>query len=235
MKRLSTIVFLTTIILGCANPKNENVAEQSKTENSEMLSNYSIVDEIKSETSSKAQLIEYAVYEDTVYTKEALENTVTQIYELNKNKNIFKTHEFANTLAVYLFTSKEAFKDKSNWIAMLIKRPNETTPYVTFNEFKINALGKSKDIKSKDEVELEKLTSYLEKKGLNLCTLADLLKKTELENIHKADAKYPDYGDRHMAMIDQLDAQSYRLIRKKYNLSEDMLSKVSVFAMSYCK
>jgi hypothetical protein len=62
-----------------------------------------------------------------------------------------------------------------------------------------------------------------------------MLKKMELDNIHKADAKYPDYGDKHMEMIDQLDAQSYKALRKKYNLNEDMLSKVSIFAMSYCK
>ena len=127
-------------------------------------------------------------------------------------------------------------KDKADWIAMLVKSPNDAEPRINFNNFKLTALANLKDnIKSKDEIVLEKLKSYLKIRRLDLCTLSDMLKKMELDNIHKADAKYPDYGDRHMAMIDQLDAQSYKQLMNKYNLSEDMLGKVSMFAMSYCK
>lgn len=68
-----------------------------------------------------------------------------------------------------------------------------------------------------------------------MCTLYDWMKKIELDNIHKADAKHPDYGDSHMAMIDRLNAQSYKDLKKKHNLNEDVLSKVAIFAMSYCK
>ncbi|SES06512.1 hypothetical protein [Pedobacter rhizosphaerae] len=197
---------------------------------------YEVINEQKLETNYKAQLIEYAIYKDTIYTKEALEDAVLEIYNLNSNKDVFETHDKATVLAVYLFTSKEAFKDKSNWIAMLIKGPNENEPRITYNDFKITALSNSaNNVKTKDEIELEKLKIYLQKRGLDLCILWEMLKKIELDNIHKADAKYPDYGDKHMAMIDQLDKQSYRNLRKKYQLSDDMLSKVSIFAMSYCK
>lgn len=197
---------------------------------------YEVINEQKLETSYKAQLTEYAIYKDTIYTKEALEDAVLEIYNLNSNKDVFETHDKATVLAVYLFTSKDAFEDKSNWIAMLIKGPNEKEPRITYNDFKITALSNSADnVKTKDEIELEKLKAYLQKRGLDLCILSNMLKKMELDNIHKADAKYPDYGDKHMAMIDQLDEQSYRNLRKKYKLSDDMLGKVSVFAMSYCK
>ncbi|CAH0185976.1 MULTISPECIES: hypothetical protein [unclassified Pedobacter] len=197
---------------------------------------YEVINEQKLETSYKAQLIEYAIYKDTIYTKEALEDAVLEIYNLNSIKDVFETHDKATVLAVYLFTSKEAFKDKSNWIAMLIKGPNENKPRITYNDFKITALNNSADnVKTKDEIEVEKLKAYLQKRGLDLCILWEMLKKIELDNIHKADAKYPDYGDKHMALIDQLDEQSYRNLRKKYKLSDDMLSKVSIFAMSYCK
>lgn len=197
---------------------------------------YEVINEEKYETSYKAQLTEYAFYKDSIYTKEALKNVVMGIYNLNKDKNVFKAHNKATVLGVYLFTSKEAIKDKADWIAMLVKSPNDTEPRVSFNDFKITALININDnVKSKDEIVLEKLKSYLKKRGLDLCTLSDMLKKMELDNIHKADAKYPDYGDKHMAMIDRLDAQSYSHLKKKYNLNEEMLSKVSIFAMSYCK
>ncbi len=197
---------------------------------------YEVLNETKYETGYKAQLVEYAFYKDTVYTKEALTNTVMEIYNLNRNKDVFENHDSPTVVGVYLFTSKEAIKDKADWIAMLSKSPNDTEPIVSFNQFKLTALANLSDnIKSEDEIQLEKLKSYLKKRGLDLCTLSDMLKKLELDNIHKADAKYPDYGEKHMAMIDRLDAQSYRLLKKKYNLNEDMLSKVSIFAMSYCK
>ncbi|RZK26819.1 MAG: hypothetical protein EOO43_01650 [Flavobacterium sp.] len=197
---------------------------------------YEVVNEKKYETSYKAQLTEYAFYKDSIYTEEVLTDVVMQIYNLNKDKNVFKAHDKATVVGVYLFTSKEAIKDKADWIAMLSKSPNDTEPIVSFNQFKLTALANLSDnIKSEDEIQLEKLKSYLKKRGLDLCTLSDILKKMELDNIHKADAKYPDYGEKHMAMIDRLDAQSYKQLKKKYNLNEDMLSKVSIFAMSYCK
>lgn len=219
------------ITLGCGNSQSEH-PKMSILQGS----NYIVVEEVKSETTNKAQLIEYAVYKDTMYTKEALESAVKEIYNLNRAKNVFKDHDSATVLAVYLFTSNGAIRDKSDWIAMLIKRPNEIELQVSFNDLKISALNNIRDnIKSNDEIELDKLQVYLQKRGLDLCSLAELLKKIELENIHKADAKYPDYGDKHMAMIDQLDAQSYRDLRKKYKLNKDMLDKVSIFAIAYCK
>ncbi|WP_316756171.1 hypothetical protein [Pedobacter aquatilis] len=197
---------------------------------------FEIISEVKSETIGKAQLIEYAFYKDTIYTKQALKDALMQIYNNNHDKDVFENHDKATVLAVYLFTSKEAFKDKSNWIAMLIKSPNDPEPNIGYNNFKVTALNNSSDtVKSQDEIELEKLKTYLNHRGLDLCTLSETLKKMELDNIHKADAKYPDFGYKHMAMIEQLDEQSYRNLRKKYRLSDDMLSKVSVFAMSYCK
>lgn len=197
---------------------------------------YEVINEEKYETSYKAQLTEYAFYKDSIFTEEALTNVVIGIYNLNKDKNVFKAHDKATVVGVYLFTSKEAIKDKGDWIAMLVKSPSDTEPRVSFNNFKLTALANLKDnIKSKDEIVLEKLKSYLKKRGLDLCALSDMLKKMELDNIHKADAKYPDYGEKHMAMIDRLDAQSYEKLMNKYNLNEAMLSKVSIFAMTYCK
>jgi len=158
------------------------------------------------------------------------------IYNRNREKNVFINHDRATVMGVYLFTSKEAYKDKADWIAMLIKGPMDAEPMVSYNRFKITALNNLADnVKSKDEIALEKLKRYLDKRGLDLCSLSDLLKKIELDNIHKADAEHPDFGPEHLAMVERLDNQSYRKLKRKYNLSEDKLTEVSVFAMSYCK
>ncbi|RZK43678.1 MAG: hypothetical protein EOO90_01935 [Pedobacter sp.] len=235
MKKL-IISALLLITIGCT---NSDVNENNNDQVSEVAvtpQNFKIIDEVKSETTGKAQLLEYAVYTDTIYTKAALEKIVMDIYNDNKDKHVFESHETATVIAVYLFTSIETYKDKADWIAMLIKSPSSDKPDISFNNYKITALNNLTDgVKSKDEIEYEKLTAYLEKRGLDLCKLSDLIKKAELDNIHKADAKHPDYGEEHMAMIDRLDAEFYLNLKRKHKISEEMLSKVWVFATSYCK
>ena len=236
-------VFLPVLLIftSCNNSKKQNEGDSvlSSAKNvttTAPRNNYEIVSEEKLEMSYKAQLIEYVLYKDTVYTEDALRNTILEIYNLNKGKDVFDTHDKPTVIAVYLFTSKEAMKDKAEWIAMLMKGPNNTEPSVSFNRFKVTALNDLKDnVKSQDEIELDKLNAYLIKRGLDLCTLADQLKKLELDNIHKADAEYPDFGREHMEMVERLDLKAYKSLRKKYNMNEDMLGKVSIFAMSYCK
>jgi hypothetical protein len=237
----SILLYVLGIIVGCTNPtKKVDETTGLPSNNIETSSNrshsYKVISEEKMETSYKAQLIEYVWYKDTVYTEDALRNTILEIYNNNKDKNVFDTHDSPTVIATYLFTSKEAMKDKSEWIAMMIKGPNDTEPNVSYNRFKVTALNDLKDnIKSKDEIELDKLNAYLNERGLELCSLADQLKKLELDNIHKADAKYPDFGEEHMAMTERLDAQGYKKLRIKYRLSEDVFVKVSIFAGSYCK
>lgn len=239
MKKLFIYVLLIFLCIGCT---NSNLQEESKeqikktVEQSQKKNNFEIIDEVKSETVGKAQLIEYAIYTDTIYTTAALESTLMDIYNEHKDKRVFENHETATVIAVYLFTSKQIYKDKAEWIAMLIKSPNSDQPNISFNNFKITALNNLSDnVKSKDEIELDKLKAYLKKRGLDLCQLSDLIKKTELDNIHRAKAKYPDYGNKHMAMIDRLDEEFYNNLKRKYKISKNMLSKVSIFAMSYCK
>jgi hypothetical protein len=200
------------------------------------VSSYEVVTEKVSETPSKAQIVQYIWYKGVDYTETALRATAMNVYNLKKDMGGFKMHDNPTVVALYLFTSKEAMEDKSEWIAMLMKGPSNTEPSISFNSFKVTALNNIEDnVRSTDEIDLDKLNAYLGRRGLNLCSLAKSLKKMELDNIHKADARYPDYGDKHMAMIDALDDQFYRSLRAKHNLSEEMLGKVSIFAMAYCK
>lgn len=235
------ILFTTLVTLSGCTDSSKQVDEDKATAvdaytDYKIDDRFEVISEEKKETSLKAQLLEYAWYKDTIYSKDALTKAILEIYNFNKDKDVFENYDAPSVMAVYLFTSKEAMKDKAEWIAMLSKGPGDLEPRVIFNEFKLTALNTTNDnVKSRDEIELDKLKSYFTKRGLEVCELADLLKKIELENIHKADAKYPDYGEEHMAMIHRLDAQSYRKLKAKYKLSDDMLSKVSVFGMAYCK
>ena len=197
---------------------------------------YEMIEEVMSETLGKAQLLEYAVYMDSVYTDDALKNTLMDIYSRNRNKDVFLSHDEATVIGVYLFTLKKAYEDKSNWIAMLIKGPSDSEPIVSCNSFKVRALSdQNNQVKSKDEIELEKINGYLGKRGLELCSFSAQLLKMEQNHINAADAAYPDFGPEHFAMVDRLDEQFYRALKRKYKLSDDMLTKVHVFAMSYCK
>lgn len=231
----AVIAFLSS----CAGTGNktasEVVPEQDKVGLDSPL-RFEMIDEIKSETPGKAQLLEYAVCTDSVYTEEALRDALMDIYSRNRNKDVFESHDRATVVGAYLFTSRKTYEDKSNWIAMLIKGPNDSEPYVSYNSFKVMALsGQNDQVKGKDEIELEKLNRYLGKRGLELCSFSAKLLKMEQDHIDAADAAYPDFGPEHLAMVDRLDEQAYRLLKKKYKLTDDRLTEVHVFAMSYCK
>lgn len=162
------ILFTALItITSCTSPSKPTTQETGQSTKSDISNigrsnlQYEVLNEEKSETIGKAQLIEYAIYKDTIYTKDALRNIVVEIYNLNKNKNVFEKHDSPTVVAVYLFTSEDAMKDKAEWIAMLVKGPNEPEPRVSFNDFKITALNNIIDnVKSENEIELEKLNSY---------------------------------------------------------------------------
>jgi hypothetical protein len=48
---------------------------------------------------------------------------------------VFEYHNVAMVLGVYMFTFKDAYEDKSDWIAMLIKVPGSEEPRISFNNF----------------------------------------------------------------------------------------------------
>ncbi|MFW0715013.1 hypothetical protein [Pedobacter sp. N23S346] len=233
------LVIILSFIYGCKESQPKNESSQEIVEHSTVKTepaHFEIINEVKSETSGKAQLLEYAVYTDSVYTEEALKNTVKDIYNSNCNKDVFLNHDRATVIGVYLFTSKETYQDKSNWIAMLMKGPGDSEPIISYNSYKVRALSEQNDkVKSKDEIELEKLNRYLSKRGLELCSFSAQLLKMEQDHIDRADAAYPDFGPEHLAMVDRLDEQAYRALKRKYKLSDNTLTEIHVFAMSYCK
>lgn len=81
--------------------------------------------------------------------------------------------------------------------------------------------------------------------------MKDVIPKIKNERIAKAGVLLISYGQTgaaliqfasqtdsftvQAAMIDQLDELSYHNLQKKYKLSDDMLDKVSSFAIPYCK
>lgn len=220
---------LTTILLSlltsCDNNSDSSVPK------------YEIVNEEKTETSNKAQLIEYVVYKDTVYTQALLEKVLLDVYDKNKDRNLFANHDSPTVFGAYLFTSKEiSEKNKSAWIAMLTKGPKDSEPRLLFNDLKIKSLqGLNDNIKSEDEVAYEKLTAYLEERNLELCSFHTQLQDMELDCIHKADAKYPDYGIKHNEYSQKLMEEEREKLAKQHNLADSIFTRVSVFAMSYCK
>ena len=199
--------------------------------------NYEIFNEEKTETSNKAQLLEYVVYKDTIYSEDLFKKVLLDVYDKNKDKNLFANHNAPAVFGVYLFTSKEvAEKDKSAWVAMLMKGPSDSEPRLSYNDFKIKSLqGLNDNIKSGDEIAYEKLIKYLDERNLELCSFNTQLINLESDCIHKADAKYPDYGLKHSDYSDKLIDEERKKMSKKYNLEDSIFIYVSVFAMNYCK
>lgn len=203
----------------------------------EKLLPYKIQNKEKSEMGSKAQLKIYAYLTTEPTTKEELENTINKIYIENKNESGYKNFISPTVMAIYLFTSENKIKEMPDqWIAMLSKGPNDIQPHISIDDLKLKSQsGLTDNNKSEDEIEMERLTKYLKQRGLELCTFYKRLGDMELDCIHKADKKYPDFGIKHSDYSEKLMEEERMKLKRKYNLSDDTFISVSVFGGSYCK
>ncbi|WP_310556720.1 hypothetical protein [Flavobacterium sp.] len=197
---------------------------------------YEVLKEEKKETSGKALLIEYVVYNDTVYKEETLKNIVLEVYEKNKNKDLFDNFDAPTVVNVYLFTSVEAANDKSEWICMLSKSLTSTEPTISFNNLKMNSLsGLNDNIKDESEIAYENLKKYLNDRNLDLCSFYKELGRMELESIHTADAKYPDFGAKHTEYVESIRKAEREKLIQKYNLNDSIFGQVTTYGIAYCK
>lgn len=57
----------------------------------------------------------------------------------------------------------------------------------------------------------------------------------ELECIRKADKKYPDFGEKHLAYSEKLIEDEQKKLILKHSLADSIFLQVSVFGFSYCK
>lgn len=201
------------------------------------LLKYSVFNKVKSETRNKAQVLLYAYLEQEPTTESELENTLIDLYEQNKNEDGYNNFDRPTVVGAYLFTSKKlGQQDKAAWIGMLMKGPNDAQPRISIDKLKLKGQRGLKDNEtSEDEVVLANLNKTLAKRGLELCSFSKQLSDIELECIHKADRRYPDYGMDHMAYVDKLTEAEMVKIQKRHRLSDDIFTKVSVFAGVYCK
>lgn len=200
--------------------------------------NYRIVKEEKHETSQKALLLEYVVYEDSNYTQNVLKKVLTDVYDNNKNKDLFENYDAPTVFVTYLYTSPEIFmSNKGEWICMLTKGPLDNEPEFSFNDLKLNSIqGLNDNEKSNAEIALDNLNEYLEERGLELCSFYKKLGDLELECIHKADAKYPNFDFPEHAMYSDKCMKEERLkLSAKYDIADTIYVRVAIFGMSYCK
>lgn len=207
------------------------------TNSNNSLPKYEVLKEEKFESSSKAQIQTFAVYNDTMYTKELLKKVMEDIYNKTKNKNIFENHNAPTVVGAYVYTSKEmAENDKGAWIAMFTKGPNDKEPNYLYMDIKINSLqGLSDTLISANETNLNSLNSYLKERNLDLCVLYKQLSDLELECIQKAEEKVPDFGKKHLEYSDKLMEEGRQKLMLNYNLADSIFNEVVVYGISYCK
>jgi hypothetical protein len=198
---------------------------------------FKILNKEKYETGNKAQLKIYAYLLNKPGTKEGLENTIINIYEENKNEGGYKNFTEPTVVTIYLFTSENKVKEMPDqWIAMLSKGPDDSMPRISIDDLKLKSQAGLNDThKSEDEIELERLTKYLQKRGLKLCAFYKQIGDMELDCIHKADKRYPDFGINHGDYAEKLMVAERKKLIKKYKISDETLISVNVFGGSYCK
>jgi len=219
-KKSNTLVANTVVKSNIAKPKN-----------------YAVVSAAKSETAGKAQVKVMAYLPYGFKDKNELESTINNIYETYRHEGGYANFNEPTVVGVYLFeTERLAKSDPSAWIGMLTKGPNDTSPYVTFNDFKVNAsLGLKDKVSSEDEIQLGKIKKLLASRGVNMCDLNSTVNSIELKSIHAADKLYPDFGTEHDVFSDKLINREWENLARKYRLTKDEINKACMFATVYCK
>jgi hypothetical protein len=251
MKKILLCVSILFLVLsvGCKtdNKKNETAEELTIAEElspgeiefreQKKRLNYQIVENIKSETPVKAQIKVTAVFEDSIHSKGDLDFILLDIYIRSKSLDVFENHKKATVIVIYLFESIEtAETNKEKWIAMLQKGPQDENPKFSYNESRLNALQDAGDnIKSRDEIAKERLEIYLSSKNISPCQLYEEFGSYEIDNIHKADAKYPDYGLKHGDYVSELNKESKDRILRKHSIDDSIYIKTVVYGTFYCK
>jgi hypothetical protein len=203
-----------------------------------MTSEYVIFNVQLLEVHNKAQVLVYAhLVKRELETKAHLENALLEIYNQYKDVAEFEKFERPTVVGVYLYTSHRlGEQDKSAWISMLIKGPSNAVPQIRIDEFKFRSQTSLENNEgTEDEIEFEKLNKLLFERGLELCSLSKRIGDIELACIRKADKKYPDYGLQHQAYVDELQELAMREIYLVHDLTSEVVTKVNVFAIAYCK
>ena len=114
--------------------ETENIPERRKLD-------YEIVNTDIVETKNKAQITKYVAYNDSIFDKDALSDVLLEVYFRNRKANVFENFDEPTVIAVYVFTSVEQAKnDRSSWISMLVKGPNDESPRLSYNELKLKSL-----------------------------------------------------------------------------------------------
>jgi hypothetical protein len=190
------------------------------------------------EVHNKAQVLVYAhLTRKDLETVAHLENTLLEIYEQYKATTGFKKFERPTVVGVYLYTSEKLGRqNKAAWIGMLMKGPSDTDPKIRIDELKFRSQASLEANEgTRDEIELEELNKALFERGLELCSFSKRLGEIELDCIRKADKKYPDYGLQHQSYVNDLQEVAMKEICLVHDLNDEMLNKVHVFSMAYCK
>lgn len=246
MNNITTLLIVVLSLIFFTNCKNdqkqpqssatEKVSEIEKPPEKRKL-DYEVVNTDLTETKYKAQITKYVVYNDSIFNKDALSDVLLEVYFSNRKAKDFKNFDEPTVVAVYIFTSEEQAKtEKDAWIAMLVKGPDDESPKLSYNDLKLKSLaGLNDKVKSKDEIALDNLNEYLEKRNVTLCDLYKQFGSYELNNIHKADAKYPNFGKEHTAYVKELDKADKKRIMTKYKLADSIFTQTIVYGMGYCK
>jgi hypothetical protein len=233
--------FILTIALltACGNPERQNGRTSLDTLATAISENknYVIENAEKKETTGKAQ-VKVAAYLKQDFKDEAeLNHILENIYALYRHQGGYSHFDEPTVVAVYLFeTEKMAKSDPSAWIGMLMKGPNDISPRLSLNNFKVTAaLGLKDTVLSEDEIELSKINKVLRSRNVELCDLNIAINAIELNSIHAADRLYPDYGLEHDDYAGRLMAIELKKLKKKYRLTTGNLDMISTLALIYCK
>lgn len=193
---------------------------------------YEILEIKPYESSNKAQINVRAYITDDFKSKDELKNTAIKIKNNTINEVKFKNYSQATSFALFLYPGKATAERQGMWLLKYAKAPVDLIYEFSYNDKMIEAQRIKKE-KSEDDIAFDKFNEKLSNKNTSICEIYNI--DYDLENIRKADKKYPNFGIKHSEYVSELNKKDKNKIFKKYNINKDDYVKITAFGMLYCK
>ncbi len=220
MKNLNfALLFLSIILINCTGNSSRKSMKTPATVIEHTIHNEDIYD-----APIKTQITLEVIVNPENLNELKIRDLLNYLYDKTKKRTGFQYHKNPTNIFIYVFTSKEkAESGMGQWIGMISKSYDETTPKISVSETQLNSLN---------EVEEEKWGLTHNQRLEVWDKIIRLEDKAQLE----ADKKYPldkagitmDDINKNSDLMKKLKSQYEIELAKEYSISKNIIDSVGL-------
>jgi len=176
---------------------------------------YHVLREDTYDSRLKAQVVVHALVSGNI-SKATLKELLQTIYERQKERRDFsKYHTHPTHVAIYLYRTRAHYESgMGQWIAMLVKTPNDKFPEIQINEWQLATVSKNQEVRF-GLTEDVRMRIWQE------------IVRAEDKAWNEAQRRYPKDINRQAQYEEDLRRKYLSQIRKRYKLTQKQIEEIS--------